>query len=57
MNWFLAGMGWKKGDAHHTIEVARDVSRPPPGQGHAAAGASCLCLAAPRVHAGTQGVT
>lgn len=40
-----------------TVEVARDVSGPPPGQRHAAAGASGLCLAAPRVHAGTQGIT
>lgn len=55
--WLLAGMGWKRGEADRTVEVARDVSGPPPGQRHAAAGASGLCLAAPRVHAGTQGIT
>lgn len=54
--WIPAGLGWKRGEADHTVEVARDVSRPPPGQRRAAAAGSCLSLAVPRVHARTQGV-
>lgn len=52
----LAGLGWKRGEADHTVEVAWDVSRPPSGQRRAAAAGSCLGLAVPRVHTGTQGV-
>lgn len=39
-----------------TIEIARSVSGPCPGQHHVPAGAASFSLAAPRVHARTQGV-
>lgn len=44
------------GSGDCTVEIARRVGGPPPGQHHVPAGAAGLRLAAPRMHAGTQGV-